>query len=145
MPVNDFNVGRDITFDIFDPNTGGIIEFKTITGFERKQETSEVKVKGIDGIVRYGYLPDGWSFSLELARAGTEIDDYFTQLENLYYGGKNVLSGQITETVTEIDGNISQYVYERVVMHLSDAGAVKGDAEVKMKIEGKASRRRKIV
>lgn len=145
MPVNDFNVGRDLTFDIFDPNDGGVIEFKTITGFERKQEASEVKVKGIDGIVRYGYLPDGWSFSMELARAGNEVDDYFTRLENLYYGGQNVLSGQITETITEVNGTISQYRYERVVMQLSDAGSVKGDAEVKMKIDGKASRRRKVV
>lgn len=145
MPVNDFNVGRDVVIDVYDANSGGVITFNVVTGFDRKQESNEVKIKGIDGVCRYLHLPDGWSFDIEITRSDNDVDDYFVNLESLYYSGKNVLGGQITETITETDGTVSQYQYEKISMTLSDAGSIKGDDIVKMKISGKASRRRKIV
>lgn len=144
MPVNDFNIGRDVTFTIFDKNQNAIIDFNIITKFDRKQKTNEIKIKGIDGVVRYAFTPDGWEGSIELDRADSATDVYFAQLEELYYSGGNVLSGQITETITETSGNLSQFRYERVVMAFEDAGAIEGDKEIKLKIKFAASRRRVI-
>jgi hypothetical protein len=144
MPVNDFNVGRDVTFTIFDKNGGVIVDFNIITGFDRKQKTNEIKVKGIDGTIRYAFTPDGWEGTIELDRADSNADAYFAQLEELYFSGANVLAGQITETTTEVSGNITQFRYERTVMAFDDAGKIEGDKEIKLKIKWAASRRRKI-
>jgi hypothetical protein len=43
-----------------------------------------------------------------------------------------------------VDGSTSQYRYESVVLKLADGGSKTGDAYIKMKVEGIASRRRKI-
>lgn len=142
MPTSDFNVGRDVQFTFFDNNAQAIVSFDIVVGFDKKQESAEVKVKGIDGICRYAYLPDGWKGTLEIDRADRTADDYFARLEDMYYEGKTVLNAQITETINERDGTISQYRYERVVAKLSDAGKAEGDKPIKMKIDWAASRRR---
>jgi len=145
MPVGDFNVGRDVTFSIADGNTAvPILQFSIVTSFDRKAEMVEIKVKGIDGVCRYFYLPDGWKGSIELERAGPEADDFFSTLEQLYYDGRTVLWGQIIETIQEVGGNISQYRWTRVTMKLSDAGKLEGDKSIKIKIDWAASRRVKV-
>ena len=144
MPVNDFNIGRDVTFTVFDKNQNAIVDFNIVDKFDRKQKTNEIKVKGIDGIVRYAFTPDGWEGTIELVRADSGVDVYFAQLEELYYSGQNVLAGQITETITEVNGGLSQFRYERVVMAFDDAGTIEGDKEIKLKIKFAASRRRVI-
>ena len=142
MPVNSFNVGRDIAFAIYDNNQQAIVSFSIVTGFERKQEMKEIKVDGLDGVVRYAFLPNGWKGSIEIDRANNSVDRFFATMEALYYSGANVLGGTIQETITEADGTITQFRYERVAFHLSEAGNWKGDAAVKMKIEIAASFRK---
>lgn len=144
MPVNSFNVGRDVSFNIYDTNSQSIVSFSIVTGIDRKAEMSEVKVKGIDGIVRHAFIPDGWRGTIEVDRADASVDNWFAYLEELYFSGRNVLGGNIQETITEVDGSISQWIYDRVAFKLTDAGAFKGDSAVKMKIEFAGSRRRRV-
>lgn len=145
MPVNNFNVGRDVAFDLFDANTRQIIRPSIVTGFDSKQMTQRVQVKGLDGVVRFAELPEGWEGTIELERGDSVLDDFIANQEASYYQGANVLAGQITETITEKDGSVTQYRFEGCAFKLSDGGSWKQDAAVKMKLDWVASKRRKVV
>jgi hypothetical protein len=107
MPVNAFNVGRDVTLQLigFD---GTIANFALYTSFDAKQDTHQVKIMGMDGIVRFLELPAGWSGSMAFDRQDRSIDNYFANMESSYYSGLNVQAATITETITEVDGSTSQ-------------------------------------
>jgi hypothetical protein len=143
MAFNNFSVGRDVSVDFLGPT--GPVRFNLITGFESMPDTNEVKIKGLDGIVRFLSLPDGWRGTLEVERGDSVMDDYFAQLESQYYSGLNIQALTITQTVQEPGGNVSQYRYEGVVLKLDSAGSWKGDDSVKQKISFMASRRKKIL
>jgi hypothetical protein len=143
MPATGYTIGRDISVDIISRN--GPLRFATRTGFEPKQETTEIKVKGSDGIVRTAYLPDGWTGTIDFDRFDARLDDYFAGVEADYYAGKDVESVSITETIIEKTGALTQYRYLEVALRYEAAGA-RGDPDstVKQKISWAAARRIKI-
>lgn len=139
MPANDFNVGRDISLSIVGPT--GDIEVSLVTGWMNRQDTNDVRVKGLDGIVRHLVIPDGWSGTLELERQNPVVDAYFSQYEADFYSGTNVQTLTITETIEEPNGAVSQYRFEGVQLKLEDAGEWRGDSSVKARIAVLASRK----
>lgn len=143
MPMNGFNVGRDVTLQIFGSN-GTIQQWATLTGFDKKQETVHVQSKGMDGVIRHLELPSGWSGSIMLDRSNSNVDDYFAQLESNYYSGLNVPAAQITETITEVTGATTQYRYTGVMMKLDDAGHSAGENILSQKVSWACSKRLKI-
>lgn len=143
MPVGGFTVGRDVALDITGPS--GIVRFSLITAFTAKPDVMDQKVKGLDGLVRHVVFHDGWTGSLDLERQDSALDDYWAQLEANYFQGINNLYLTITETITEVAGNITQYRFENVLLKLEDSGDWKGDATVKQKLTFLASRRKKVL
>jgi hypothetical protein len=143
MPVNNFNVGRDVTLQIvgFD---GTIKSFALYTSFTAKQDTHSVKIIGMDGTVRFMENPAGWSGTMQFDRQDASIDQYFSDLETAYYGGTNIQAATITETISEVSGSITQWRFTGVVFKLDDAGDWKGDAQVSLKLGWNASRRIKV-
>lgn len=142
MPINNFSVGRDISLSVI--TSDGPLNLGLVTEFTSKQDTTEQKVKGLDGIIRPVRFYDGWSGSFSVDRQNSGVDDYFTKLEANYYAGLNELPVTITETVQETSGAVSQYRYTGVLLKLDDAGDWKGDSTVKQKISFMASRRIKL-
>lgn len=142
MPVNGFTVGRDVSVDII--TSSGPLRFGLITGFSSRQEAVDIKVKGMDGLIRNLYLPDGWQGSFDYERTNGALVKYFCKQENDYFTGVDLQVASITETIREPDGTISQTRFEGVVMKLDDAGDVKGDATVKQKVTWMASRRKSV-
>lgn len=142
MPVNGYTVGRDVSIDLISP--AGPLRFSVRTGFSAKQETTDIRVKRADGITDHLVLPDGWTGSFDYERGNPVLDTYFANLEDQYYAGLNIQAISMTETITEPNGSLSQFRYERVVLKYADAGAKSGDQTVKQKIEWMASRRRQI-
>lgn len=142
MPVNNFSVGKDVSLDIIGPN--GPIRFTLITSFTSKQDTSEVKVKGMNGINLPVVFYEGWSGSFSLERQDSTMDDYFAQLESDYYAGKNQTSLTIMETITEVSGAVSQYRYTGVILKYDDAGSWSGDKTVSQKFSFMASRKSRV-
>lgn len=142
MALNGFTVGRDLSLDITGAN--GPLRFTLITGFQSKPDTTDEKVKGLDGITQHVRFPEGWSGSFELNRQDDTIDTYFAQLEANYYAGQSEYPVTITETISEADGSVSQYRYLQVLLKLDDAGSWKGDATVKQKLTFVAARRIKV-
>lgn len=143
MPVNNFNVGRDLTLQIVGYD-GTIQNFSLQTSFDEKQETHSIKIMGMDGTVRFLELPAGWSGGFGFDRATSNLDDYFCNLEAGYYQGLNVQAATITKTVVETDGSTKQYRFTGVVFKLDDAGSWQGDKQVAQKVSWSASRRLKV-
>jgi hypothetical protein len=144
MPINSLSVGRDVVLDIIDPTNGGILAWSSITAFQSRQQTKRLQSIGIDGSNNFAEIPQGWEVSFSLDRSSSAVDDYFATVENGYFTGLNYVGVLVTETISEVDGSTSQYRYENLALKLADAGSKSGDSLVKMKIEGIASRRRKV-
>ena len=144
MPINSLSVGRDVVLDIIDPSNGGILAWSALTAFQSRQQTRRLQSIGLDGTNKFAEIPQGWEVSFSLDRSSSAVDDYFATVEDGYFTGLNYLGVLVTETISEVDGTTSQYRYENLALKLADAGNKSGDNLVKMKIEGIASRRRKV-
>ena len=142
MALNGYSIGRDIALDIIGPS--GPLRFNQIISFMSKPDTTDQKIKGLDGITRHLRFPDGWSGSFEIERQDSTVDDYFTQIEANYYAGLNEVPVTITETVTEVNGSVSQYRYVQVILVLEDAGTWTGDKSVHQKVRFMSARRVKV-
>lgn len=139
MPLQGYSVGRDFQLVLQTPT--GPLPVPKVTGFSRKQDATNERVKRIDGITDNVRFFDGWSGSLQVQRTGPEVDRYFAQLEANYYAGLNELPAQIYETIQEPNGATSQYRYDGVMLTYDNPGDVAGDATVKMQLSFVASRR----
>jgi hypothetical protein len=144
VPINSLSVGRDVVLDIIDPSNGGILAWASITAFQSRQQTKRLQSIGLDGTNHFAEIPQGWEIAFSLDRSSAAVDAYFAQVEDGYFTGLNYLGVLVTETISEVDGSTSQYRYENLALKLSDAGVKSGDNLVKMRIEGIASRRRKV-
>lgn len=142
MSLNGYSVGKDIALDII--GAQGPLRFSQIISFMSKPDTTDQKIKGLDGITRHLRFPDGWSGSFEIERQDSTVDDYFSQIEANYYAGLNEIPVTITETITEVNGSVSQYRYLQVILVLEDAGNFKGDASVHQKVRFMSARRVKV-
>lgn len=141
MPMNGYSVGRDITLVIQTPN--GALILNKITSFSEKQETTEVRVKRLDGITDRLRFFDGWSGGLEVERQDSVVDDYFVNLEANYYAGINEQPCQIYDTKTEPNGTTTQYRRDGVYLSCDNAGEWQGDSTVKISLKFTASRKTK--
>jgi hypothetical protein len=142
MPLNGYNVGRDVSIDIVTPN--GPLQFSQVTKFTSKMDITDKKIKGLDGITRHVRFPDGWAGSFEIERQNSNADDYFAGLEDAYYNGLSEQPCTITETIQEVNGAITQYRYVNVLLKFDDAGDWAGDSTVKQKISFVSARRQKV-
>lgn len=142
MPINGFSVGRDLTLTIV--TASGVLPVKGITSFKSKQDTNEEKIVKIDGVTDHVRFFQGWSGSFVIEREDSTLDDYFSQLESNYYQGITEQPVYITETITEKNGNVTQYRYQKVLLKLDDAGDWAGDRVVKQSLSFVCSRRQKI-
>lgn len=139
MPQNGFSIGRDMALDVI--TSAGPLRLGLPTNFVARQETTEQRVKGMDGINRPLRFFEGWSGSFDLERLGPELDKYFVQLEASYYAGFNEGPATITETITEPDGTVSQFTYTGVVLSLEDSGSWSGSSTVKQRLKFMAQRK----
>ncbi len=72
------------------------------------------------------------------------MDDFIATTEQAYYNGGQLLTSTLYQYVTEADGSTSTYQYDGTVFKLSSAGAWRGDATVKQKLEFFAARRTRV-
>lgn len=142
MPLNGFSTGRDVSIDIVGPN--GPVRFNLVTKFNSKQKAKKEMIKGLDGIGRPVRFFQGWEGDFELERQDSQLDDYFAQIEANYYAGQNEATVSITETITEVNGAVTQYRYVGCLLTCDDAGDKTGEATIKQKISFEASRRVKV-
>lgn len=142
MPVNGFSVGRDLSVSIMTP--AGALRPDLITAFSAKPDTVEIKTKGLDGVTRHLRFPDGWSGSMMVDRKNGVLDSYFADVEANYYAGLDEKASQITQTIAEADGSVSQYRFVGVLLTLTDGGEWAGAKQVSQSVSFVAERRVKV-
>ncbi len=145
MPLNGFSIGHDVAVDVTDPVTGQIVSWPAATGFNSEPNTKQIVSEPLNSPPLYAELPTGWKGSIEFDRRDSSIDDFFARNEALYWNGSNLLTGTITETITEQNGTLSQYRYEKVAFKLAQKGQWKAQDKVSMKIDWVASTMIKVV
>ena len=143
MPMSNYTTGRDVTVQVYG-NDGQIHSFSMITMFNSRQETNDIRIKRLDGQIDILRIPDGWQGTIEFTRQTSELDDYIANLEQNYYNGQNIQPAQITETIQEVTGGITQYKYVGVFFKLDDAGDIRGDDAVKQRLSWMGTQRLKI-
>lgn len=142
MGLTTFSIGRDTQLVVMGPN--GRVDLSHVTGFESRQLTSAVRVSRLDGSQLGAELPKGWEGSFEVERGTSALDDFISSIEQDFYNGGSVQSGTMYQYITETNSSVSTYQFDGVVFKLASAGAWKGDASVKQKLEFFATRKRRI-
>jgi hypothetical protein len=142
MPINAFSIGRDCQLVVIGPQ--GRVDLTYVSGFESRQMTQSVRLDRLDGIPMGAELPKGWEGSFEVERGTSAIDDFIAMAEQTYFNQGSLPAGTVYQYVTEVDGSTSTYEYSGVVFKLANAGAWKGDASVKQKLEFFSTQRQRI-
>ncbi|MBV9756354.1 MAG: hypothetical protein JO047_04810 [Alphaproteobacteria bacterium] len=142
MPTTQFSIGRDCQLVVIGP--AGRVDLTYVTGFESRQLTTPVRIDRLDGVPMAAELPKGWEGSFEVERGTSEVDDFIAAAEAAYFAQGSLPAGSLYQYVTEVDGSTSTYQYDSVVFKLANAGAWRGDAAVKQKLEFWASTRTRI-
>jgi hypothetical protein len=142
MPITAFSIGRDAQLVVV--AASGRVDLSHVTGFESRQLTHAVRVNRIDGTQLGAELPRGWEGNFEVERGSSVLDDFVASLEQQYFDGAVPATATMYQYVTETDGSVSTYQFDGVVFRLANAGAWKGDASVKQKLEFFAVRRRRV-
>lgn len=148
MPANTgfgtLTIGKDIAIDVTLP-TGTILNIDRVTSFDKKQMTTHLSSKGMDGLHRHAEIPDGWQGTITIDRAGPSIDNFFAALEANYYATGNISPVRITETIQDTDGTTTQFRYEGCSLKLSEGGSSTSDKYVSQKIDWMSSVRKKVL
>lgn len=142
MPTTQFSIGRDCQLVVIGP--AGRVDLTHVTGFESRQITTPVRVDRLDGVPMAAELPKGWEGSFEVERGTSDVDDFVAAAEAAYFAQGSLPAGSLYQYVNEVDGSTSTYQYDAVVFKLAHAGAWRGDAAVKQKLEFWASSRTRI-
>jgi hypothetical protein len=137
--TNAFSVGRDCQLVVITPS--GRLDLEHVTGFEARQLTAPVRVDRIDGVQLAAELPKGWDGQFDLERGSSAAEDFIATLEAQYYQGAALTQSTLYQYINETDGSTSTYQFQGVVFKLTSAGAWRGDASVKQRLEFFASTR----
>lgn len=142
MALNSFSTGKDCQVVVLGPF--GRVDFDHVTGFESRQVTASVRVDRMDGTMLGAELPKGWDGVFDIERGSPAVDDMLSQIEQAYLSGTTPAAGTLYQYVDEIDGSTSTYQFNGVVFKLTSAGAYKGDASVKQRLEFFATSRSRV-
>ena len=138
-----FNIGRDATLSIM--ANGSPLNPSILTEFSAKQTTIDLKSRPLNTEPQHQIIPDGWTFTCTYDRADSTLDDYFAQAEDQYYQGLNASDITIYQDIKDANtGAVSTYAYTGAVLKLADGGTFKAEERVTYKVEGMASRRKKV-
>jgi hypothetical protein len=139
MPTNAFSLGRDTQLVVI--ASTGRVDLTHVTGFDSRQMTQPIRIDRLDGTQMAAELPKGWEGSFDLERGSSVVDDFIASTEQAYYTNGQLPTSTLYQYVTEADGSTSTYQYDGAVFKLAAAGAWRGDAAVKQKLEFFAARR----
>lgn len=140
MPQQGYSTGRDVSLVII-LSDGTTLRMRKVTGWDAKQETSDEPIKALDGDTDHLRFFNGWSGSFQSERRGPELDNYFAQLEANFFAGRDDPPATIQQTITEPNGSVSQFRFERVLLKYDDAGKWTGDKSVPQALSFMAARR----
>lgn len=142
MPVDGLDSGIQHKVSWIDST--GILRFQLIESFQSKEDATTNKHVQMNGEVRHPKFHMGWSGSFVLERSGDFMDSYIAAQEADYLRGIDQRPVTITETITEVDGTVSQWQYTNAVLTLENAGDWTGIEITKQNVTFQARRKIKI-
>lgn len=142
MPQSGINIGSDAQFVIV--TTAGTLTLPTLLNFDAKPETIKNKVRPLNNLNINLRFADGWSGSFEVARADSTLDDYFAIQEQAELAGQNIPTGTIQQTITEVNGGVTVWQFQGVVLAFDDAGRYEKQKDVVQKVSFEATQRVKL-
>ena len=142
MPSNGLNLGVDVKFSFTNPN--GVIQFAILESFSASENADIKEEMSIDGLTRFPKIPHGWTGNCVFQRNSSVIDDYIALEESGFYLGVDQLPANILQTITEVSGGITQWIFTNVVFKMDNAGDINGTDIIKQTLSYKASRRLKL-
>ena len=143
MAQSGISVGSDARFDIL--TASGVLTLPTLLDFKSKKVDHQTKINPLHGAPINLTFPNGWDGSFSVARMDSTLDDYFAALEAAQYAGANIASGTIHQTITEVNGTLSQYMFQGVQLYFSDAGDYKALSDVMQSVSFVAATRTKVL
>lgn len=143
MPTNTFSLGKDCQLVLIAP-TGAQVSLSIVTGFDAKQGVHSIRVRPLNGPPQGFDMPDGWTGSFHVERGNSALDDLFSQIEQSFWNGGSIGTGQIYQYVTEVNGSQSVYLFGGVTITLSDAGNWQADSSVKQTVTFFAATRKRV-
>lgn len=129
MPVNGLTLGNDCSLVIMDSQQG-LLTFPNITMVNFAQIVQSVKSVGLNGIVRYADLPEGWSASMKLDAGSSALMNYFASQDQQYLASGTLGLITLQQTVQWGPSDITSYQYQGGAIQLSDAGQFAGNEKV---------------
>src|SRR4051812_39444936 len=144
MTVNQFTTGKDISVQLNTSYGPLLIRATAILGFKRSPETTKLRSKGLDGVVRNAVIPDSWKGSITIDRLDQTVDNWWAQVEADYFANRGSAPGTIIERIREQDGTVTTWRFEGVCLTLDDAGDYAADKKVEQMLSFAASRRVKV-
>lgn len=142
MPTNTFNLGKDCQLVLIGPY--GTVQLSIVTGFSSRQTVKTVHVDPLNGPPIEARPPAGWTGSFTVERGSSAVDDLIATIEQGFWAGGILGTGQVYQYIAETDGSTSTYLYSGVSMSLSNAGDWQTDSSVKQTLEFFASTRRSL-
>lgn len=141
MPVNGMNVGVDYTFMYYDGSSGQLINFGDVQNVVITELKHDIKNMPYNDDPSYGYVPDGFRIEFTVTRTSSAIEDYQVNLDTMFRNAQVQSPGYLNETITDPDGSVHRYQYQKMVVFVTDQGNVSRDKAVTLKVEGYASRK----
>lgn len=140
MPQSGLNIGKDARFDVVMAN--GLLSLPTLLKFTAKKNNKKLTIKPLNGLpIHLNFQEEGWSGEFTVSRADGTLDSYFAQFEATYYANGNQPTGNIQQTVNEVDGTVSTYQFQGVCLYFDDAGDYEAEKNVEQKVSWAASTR----
>lgn len=116
-------------------------DFEILESFTFKENSNAPDETAMDGTTRHPLFLFGWTGSAVFQRGSNFIDNYFAARERNYYLGGDQIDMTITQTIKELNGNISQYQFTGAVLQMEDGGTSSGTEIMKQTISWKSKRR----
>lgn len=139
--ANTFNIGRDgLQLTVFDPLFGQVT-FNGLTGFSSKPRYKKLESEGADGVTKFRTIPNGHEGTFEIDRQDSSVDAFFAQKEANFFAQLLPTQATIAQTVSELDGTVTQWMYTNVELALDNAGDWKSLEKVALQISFQASKR----
>lgn len=140
---NDFQIGQQVELVLMSPDGTPIKNFGLLTEFAANQPAHEIEVAGINngGYVASRVAQKRWKGSFSFARTNG-MADYLQWIEESgFYGGNKQNYYTINQTIENSDNTLTELQFQGVVLGQFDAGTVRQDADIPMKIEFSAATR----
>lgn len=146
MPINGFTVGRDVSVQASAPGGASMIIPSTdVVHFEKRPLRREDWSRPLNSPPIPLYQPDGWRGNIGVDRQDATLDTFQAGLEAAYWAGQNTQSSTILETITEVNGSITQYRYDGCMFWVEDPGPATADRRLVQRLEFCASTRKRVV